>query len=116
MALQWVGLVTFSRASFSAVFDSHAAHLCCLEPEQHWNKDAESYCLLRGSVNVSNPKPALDRIKALEKNASAYLETARNEPILANGVDTIEQYFSFSDHIGNGTLKRKLREKLGMDI
>lgn len=65
--------------------------------------------------NVSNPKPALDRIRYLEENETAYLQLSRDEPILAHGNLTIEKFFSLDDSVGNGTLKRKIRNMLGLD-
>lgn len=64
--------------------------------------------------NISDPEPALDRIRYLESNHTALEEVLRNEPILADGDKTIERYFSLSDDIGNGTLKRRIREMLDM--
>jgi Glycosyltransferase family 10 (fucosyltransferase) C-term len=65
--------------------------------------------------NVSNPSPALDRIRHLEENETAYLQVSREEPILAHGNLTIDKYFSLDDAVGNGTLKRKIRVMLGLD-
>ena len=65
--------------------------------------------------DVANPTPALDRIRHLEENETAYLQVARDEPILAHGNLTIEKYFSLHDRVGNGTLKRKIRALLGLD-
>jgi hypothetical protein len=59
-----------------------------------------------------NPQPALDRIMYLEKNQTAYDEVL-NEPILANGKQTIEDYFSFRDDVGGGKLKKRIRNMLG---
>jgi hypothetical protein len=59
-----------------------------------------------------NPQPALDRIMYLEKNQTAYDEVL-NEPILANGEQTIEDYFSFRDDVGGGKLKKRIRNMLG---
>lgn len=65
--------------------------------------------------DIDNPQLALDRIAYLESNPDAY-EAMLNEPILAHGDETIEKYFSFDDSIGNGALKRRVREKLGFPI
>jgi hypothetical protein len=65
--------------------------------------------------DIDNPQLALDRIAYLENNPDAY-EAMLNEPILAHGDETIEKYFSFDDSIGNGALKRRVREKLGFPI
>jgi hypothetical protein len=63
--------------------------------------------------NISDPEPALERIRYLEHNQTAYDEMQK-EVILADGENTIEKYFSFSDKVGNGTLKRRIRTMLGM--
>jgi hypothetical protein len=65
--------------------------------------------------DINNPQLALDRISYLESNPDAY-EEMLNEPILAHGDETIEKYFSFDDSIGNGALKRRVREKIGFPI
>jgi hypothetical protein len=62
--------------------------------------------------DIKNPQPALDRIIYLEKNQTAYDEVL-NEPILANGDQTIEDYFSFRDDVGGGKLKKRIRKMLG---
>lgn len=64
--------------------------------------------------NITDPGPALAQIEYLQSNKTAYDEVMSGEPILANGEVTIEEYFSFSDEIGNGTLKRRIREKMGL--
>jgi len=63
--------------------------------------------------NISDPGPALEKVKALEENKERY-ETMLQEPIVAQGNLTIEKYFSFSDDIGGGAMKRKFRETLGL--
>ena len=65
--------------------------------------------------DIDNPQMAIDRIAYLESNPDAY-EEMLNQPILAHGEETIEKYFSFDDSIGNGALKRKVRQKLGFPI
>ncbi len=59
--------------------------------------------------NISNPHPALNLVAHLESNATAYNETL-GRPILANGMGTVEEFLSISDTVGNGSLKRKIRE------
>lgn len=65
--------------------------------------------------DINKPQAAIDRIKYLEMNPSAYIQML-NEPLLANGQETIEKYFSFDDSIGNGMLKKRVRSKLGFPI
>jgi len=65
--------------------------------------------------DVNNPKPALDLVRSLEGNATAYQEMLRRS-ILANGNNTIAKYFSFSDDLGGGLVKKQIRTKLGMDL
>jgi hypothetical protein len=62
--------------------------------------------------DVEDPQPAMDRIIYLENNQTAYDEVL-NEPILANGNQTIEEYFSFRDDVGGGKLKKRIRNMLG---
>ena len=73
--------------------------------------------------NISETNPALERIRYLENNRTAYdqvlgdepiLANLGDEPILANGSLTIDQFFSFADDVGNGTLKRRIRDMLEM--
>ena len=56
--------------------------------------------------DIDDPQPALDRIKYLEQNRTAYDE-AMKTPILTEGA--VEKYFSLSDEIGGGKLKNRLR-------
>jgi len=65
--------------------------------------------------DISDPGPALAQIQHLETNRSAYDEILYNEPILADGTNSIEEFFSFTDDIGNGTLKRRIRSMLGLN-
>jgi hypothetical protein len=62
--------------------------------------------------DIEDPQPSLDRIAYLEKNQTAYDELLK-EPILANGDQTIEDYFSFRDDVGGGKLKKRIRNMLG---
>jgi hypothetical protein len=64
--------------------------------------------------DVDDPQPSLDRIIYLEKNQTAYDEIL-NEPILANGDQTIQDYFSFRDDVGGGKLKKRIRNMLGYE-
>jgi len=63
--------------------------------------------------DLENPQNSVDFVRDLESNESLYLAMI-NEPILSNGTATIEKYFSFSDEIGNGKLKKVIRRKLGL--
>jgi hypothetical protein len=63
--------------------------------------------------DINNPQPALDEIQYLQQNDTAYKERM-NAPILRNGAQTIDEFFSISDDLGNGTLKRKIRTMLGL--
>jgi hypothetical protein len=64
--------------------------------------------------DITNPQKALDEIRHLRKNKQAFEEKLA-QPILRNGSHTIEEFFSLSDEIGNGTLKRKIRTMLGLE-
>jgi hypothetical protein len=63
--------------------------------------------------DIENPQPVLDQIRYLEQNASAYKERL-DHPILRHGNQTVEEYFSLTDEVGNGTLKRKIRAMMGI--
>lgn len=62
--------------------------------------------------DIHNPQEALDRIAHLEENQTAYHEML-HEPILANGEETIERYFSIRDEEGGGRLKWAIRDRIG---
>jgi hypothetical protein len=59
-----------------------------------------------------NPQSALDRVKYLESNATAYAEI-RQHPKLAK--NALQNVFSLSDDIGNGVLKNRIRSFLGIE-
>ena len=61
--------------------------------------------------HVAQPELALERVRYLEANETAYKEVMA-EPILANGMVTIEEYYSMNDTIGGGKLKQKIRDLL----
>jgi hypothetical protein len=63
--------------------------------------------------DIDDPRPILDKIAHLETNRTAY-EEMLNAPILKHGKDTIEDYFSLTNAIGNGALKRKIRAMMGL--
>jgi hypothetical protein len=65
--------------------------------------------------DIEDPKPALDLISYLERNETAYNDMLRNQPILKDGENTIQEYFSYSDEIGNGILKKKIRAMMGFE-
>mmetsp|Transcript_14989 Transcript_14989/g.15168 ORF Transcript_14989/g.15168 Transcript_14989/m.15168 type:complete len:147 (-) Transcript_14989:192-632(-) len=73
-----------------------------------FNPDAFIY------YDIDNPQPALDRVAYLEQNRTAY-RSMLSKPILADGERSLEQWFSFSDDIGNGILKRRIRSMLGYE-
>jgi hypothetical protein len=62
--------------------------------------------------DIHNPREALDRIRYLERNRTAYVEML-HEPILANGEETIAKYFSLRDEAGGGRLKWAVRDRIG---
>ena len=62
--------------------------------------------------DIDHTDLALEQIQYLEQNQSAYQEML-DQPILANGTDTIERYFSLRDDVGGGKLIRRIREMLG---
>lgn len=70
-----------------------------------FNKDAFIF------YDITNPSAALDQIRYLENNMSAYDEMQRL-PIFANG--SVERFFSFEDNVGGGLIKQKIRRMLGI--
>jgi hypothetical protein len=62
--------------------------------------------------NVTHPETSLAQIRYLESNQTAFQEML-NEPILANGMDTVRELFSLRDQIEGGELKWRLRSRLG---
>ena len=60
------------------------------------------------------PQQALSQIQFYEQNPAEY-EKILNEPILANGMETIEKYFSWDESVGNGKLKSRIRQMMGLD-
>jgi Glycosyltransferase family 10 (fucosyltransferase) C-term len=72
-----------------------------------FNKDAFIF------YDINNPQPAIEKVAYLEANRTAYDEIL-TQPALANGNETIDKYFSLSDEIGNGTLKRRIRQLVGL--
>lgn len=65
--------------------------------------------------DIQNPQKSLEQISYLESNPKEY-ERMLNQPILADGDWTIQKYFSFEDSVGNGILKKRVREKLGFAV
>jgi hypothetical protein len=63
--------------------------------------------------NFDNPTETLNEIRYLERNKTAYQERLA-APILRNGSQTIDDLFSLSDEIGNGSLKLKIRKMLDL--
>ena len=57
------------------------------------------------------PHQALAQIQYYEQNPPEY-EKMLNEPILANGQETIEKYFSWDETVGNGILKARIRDMM----
>ena len=58
--------------------------------------------------DIYDPAPAINRVRRLHRNRTAYDEVM-SEPILANGTETAEKYFSLADDIGGGKLRKRIR-------
>ena len=56
------------------------------------------------TMMLITPEAAIKQVKYLNQNQTAY-DKVMKEPILANGNQTIEDYFSLKDDIGGGKLK-----------
>jgi len=63
--------------------------------------------------NTSDPLEAHKKVQELETDADLY-ESMANAPILANGEVSLKKYFSFSDNVGEGFLKNKIRHLLSL--
>lgn len=67
--------------------------------------------------NISSPQESLDKIRALENDEALY-EKMMERPIVADGNNTLQRYFSFGDesfgNSGTKTCKQRMREKLGV--
>mmetsp|Transcript_7023 Transcript_7023/g.15523 ORF Transcript_7023/g.15523 Transcript_7023/m.15523 type:complete len:121 (+) Transcript_7023:1-363(+) len=61
----------------------------------------------------TKPEQALRQIQFYENNPSSY-EKMLNEPILASGQKTIVRYFSWDETVGNGMLKDRIRDMMGL--
>jgi hypothetical protein len=61
----------------------------------------------------ANPHAALAEIQHLAANDTAYWERMQ-APILKDGNSTIRQFFSLSDSVGGGYLKRLIRDMMGL--
>lgn len=66
-------------------------------------------------TNTDATQAALQRVRYLETNRTAYQYMLRNEPILANGDETVRDLFSLDDRLGNGHLKNRIRQMMGID-
>jgi hypothetical protein len=63
--------------------------------------------------DIDNPDEALRELSLLQSNKTL-LERKLQAPILANGPQTIEKYFSFSKDLGNGQLRKQIRQMMGI--
>ena len=62
--------------------------------------------------DLAIPQQALNQIQFLEQNPSEY-ERMLKEPIIANE-EVLEKYFSWDETIGNGSLKQRIRQMMGL--
>lgn len=62
--------------------------------------------------DLAIPQQALNQIQFLEQNPSEY-ERMLNEPIIANE-EALEKYFSWDETVGNGSLKQRIRQMMGL--
>jgi hypothetical protein len=66
--------------------------------------------------NPEDPGPALQQIDTLVKNETAYQQMLHHQPILAQGNQTLRDYFSLSDKMEGGYLKHQLRTMMGLPL
>lgn len=64
--------------------------------------------------DIKAPMQAMGQIQFFEQNSAEY-DNMLNEPILANGDDTIKKWFSWDETVGNGVLKARIRHMVGLD-
>ena len=64
--------------------------------------------------DIHNPQPALQLLEQLYMNETAY-QQRMHHPILRNGNETMESYFSITDKLGGGKLKRRIRQMMGLE-
>ena len=57
---------------------------------------------------------ALEQIRDLENNQEIYHKMLFDEPILADGNETIRRFFSFSEEYGEGYVKDQIRSMVGL--
>jgi hypothetical protein len=62
--------------------------------------------------DLAIPQQALNQIQFLEQNLAEY-ERMLNEPIIANE-EVLEKYFSWDETVGNGSLKQRIRQMMGL--
>jgi len=72
-----------------------------------FNKDSFVY------YNISDPIVAQTKVQELEADPYLYKSMA-NAPILAKGDETLKKYFSFSESVGDGFLKNRIRRLLSV--
>ena len=70
--------------------------------------NAKSFIFYNASKGQSADMSALHRIAYLEKHPNAYRAMLK-EPILKDGEETLRKYFSLSDDVGGGELRRKIQ-------
>jgi hypothetical protein len=63
--------------------------------------------------DLDMPHQALSQIHFYEQNPLEY-DKMLNEPILAHGQETLEKYFSWDETVGNGSLKSRIRQMVGL--
>lgn len=75
---------------------------------QFFNRKAFVY------YDPDSPQQGLDLVDKLNTDDKLY-NSMLNEPIMANGEQTIQEYFSFGDDYGEGRLKERIRKLVGLD-
>lgn len=65
--------------------------------------------------DIYNPQEAIDRVRYLERNQTAYREVLQ-QPILANGKFTIDEYFSIQTKFESGRLYRRIRAMVQVPV
>ena len=63
--------------------------------------------------DIHDPEKSLKLVRYLEQNLTAQQEM-REKPILRNGFETLQTYFSLRDDVGGGVLKGRIRSMMSL--
>ena len=61
-----------------------------------------------------DPQPAMDLLQMLEANDTEYKRRLKDVPILRNGMETADKYFSLLPGVGRGSVNNGIRSMMGL--